>query len=364
MSKMKKLVEFDTAIGTSNLGDEIILRSLEDELEFLFERCFVMKWGTHTKNLPFIRYIFESQKIQFAYDADYKIIMGTNLLSRNLIRTQPQWVIGGMDTWLYQDSILAGVGTTYKKGKVSKYSEKIYKKILRRDFYHSVRDEESKEMLESMGFMAINTGCPTLWRLTKEFCEQIPVNKSDRVVFSLSGYMEQRDPNYDRKLLEILERNYNKLYFWCQTSWDENYLDSFKDMDFISDIPRVYSLKQYGDLLKEGNIDYVGTRLHGGIFALQNKVRTIVISIDHRARGFNETNNLTICERKDISDKLEDMINGEVVANIKLREKEILRWKEQFNGEMPPKRNKTHDRLLVIRLLRIPFNFLLNLRRK
>ena len=102
-------------------------------------------------------------------------------------------------------------------------------------------------MLESIGFKALNTGCPTLWKLTPEWCEQIPRNKAENVIFSLSGYNNQKNRQQDEKLLEILKRNYKQLIFWCQTSVDEPYLDSFPETEGIQ---RIYSLKQYAELLQ------------------------------------------------------------------------------------------------------------------
>ena len=347
---MKTLIEFDTVIGTSNLGDDIIYQSLKEELDFLYEQCFVMRFGTHIKNLPLSRYYFGSQKLDFAYHADFKIIMGTNMLSRDIRKTQPQWPIGRMDSWLYKDSILAGVGTTLNKGEITPYSRKIYDRILRKDFYHSVRDEESKEMLESMGFKALNTGCPTLWKLTPEWCEQIPKNKADHVIFSLSGYNNQKKRKQDEKLIEILKRNYKKLIFWCQTSVDEPYLDSFQG---TGGIERIYSLKQYADYLDAGNVDYVGTRLHGGIFALQHRVRSIVIAIDHRARGFHETNGIVICERDEIDTKLEPMIQQPFETKIRLQEKEIKAFKDQFRVTYPKRKIETHDKYPLVKVTKL-----------
>lgn len=348
---MKNVVVFDTAIGTSNLGDEIILQCLEDEMSFLLEDSFIMRFGTHVKNLDIRRYLFGSQKLQFAYDADFKLIMGTNLLSRDIKATQAQWPIGNLDSWIYDNCIMAGVGTTLGEGKTTEYSKKIYNRILRPDFYHSVRDEESKRLLEDVGFKAINTGCPTLWKLTPELCKQIPTKKANKVIFSLSGYKAQQNRAMDRELINVLKDNYDELIFWCQTSRDELYLDTFDD---VKDIQRIYSLKKYSEILNEGNVDYVGTRLHGGVYAMQHKVRSIVISIDHRARGFHDTNNLCICERDDIPEKLADMINAEIVTDIRLRQDDIDRWKAQFYKEYPVIRRKRHDDYLWIKLIRIP----------
>ena len=83
------------------------------------------------------------------------------------------------------------------------------------------------------------------------------------------------------------------------------------------------------DLLEE-NVDYIGTRLHGGVFALQNSVRSLVISIDHRARGFHEKNNLPIMERKDVPNRLEAWINADNKTKIWIDEKAIGEFKAQF----------------------------------
>ena len=48
------------------------------------------------------------------------------------------------------------------------------------------------------------------------------------------------------------------------------------------------------------NIDYVGTRLHAGIRALQHKKRTIIIGIDNRAIEKAKDFNLTVIDRKNI----------------------------------------------------------------
>lgn len=348
---MKRIVEFDTAIGTSNLGDEIILKSLRKELAFLYKDSFVVRFGTHVRNFSLLCFLGKLQKIFYAEKADYKIIMGTNLLSGNLRKSRLQWPVCGYHSWLYENAILAGVGTTYSSNRITRYSRKIYGNILRKEFVHSVRDEESKRFLESMGFKAINTGCPTLWSLTPEFCRTIPHGKAGRAIFSLSGYRNQRDVPNDRVLIEVLKRNYSQLYFWCQTVMDEAYLDSFKDLG-VADIPRVYSLEEYERLLDEGDIDYVGTRLHGGIMALQHGVRTIVISIDHRAQGFHDSNNLAICDRSRVSDDLEGMINSDFETRIDVDRDAIDAWKAQFSRTDLPKNKNTYNKRRLVRATR------------
>lgn len=346
---MKSVVVFDTAIGTTNLGDEIILQCIEEEMDFLLRDSFIMRFGTHVKNFEKKRFLLGSQKIDFAYDTDYKLVMGTNLLSRDIKNTQAQWPIGRLDSYLYDNCIMVGVGNTLPEGKTTRYSQKIYKRILRPDMYHSVRDEISKKLLEEMGFKVLNTGCPTLWKFTPEFCKEIPTKKASRVIFSLSGYRAQRNTRYDAMLIDVLKNNYKEIYFWVQTSQDESYLDSFDD---VEDIPRIYSLERYAELLDEGNIDYVGTRLHGGVYAMHHKVRSIVIAIDHRARGFKDVNNLVICERRDIPTKLNEMINSSFETDIKIPQEEIEQFKAQFLENRKKPLQHRHEKLFYIRCTR------------
>lgn len=323
---MKKTIIFDTAIGTSNIGDIVILESLETQLEDLLKQCFVVRYATHLKNFNFLTYLRLRAKRRYADECDYKFIMGTNLLSYDIFNTRRQWQIGLLTWPLYKNVVVAGVGTTQGRRRLTAYSKWIYKRILSKKYIHSVRDEESRELLESIGIRAINTGCPTLWKLTPEFCSQIPTEKASQCAFSLSGFKDQLDREKDGEMLKILKQNYKTLYFWCQTTEDEKYLDSFPD---TKDIPRIYNLDVFGALLDKGDIDYIGTRLHGGIFALQHKVRSIIISIDHRAAGFHDTNNIVCLKREEI-DKLDAMLNSTIRTEIVLKQENIDRWKAQF----------------------------------
>lgn len=323
---MQKILIFDTVIGTSNLGDQVIYDSLYEQMSTLFDNSFVIKYGTHLKNFSPYLYARMRYKRNLVDSCDYKFIMGTNLLSYNLYETRRQWMVDMSNYGLYKNIILAGVGTTQEERKIGSYTKFLYKKILNNKIVHSVRDDQSVRLLNSLGYNAINTGCPTLWKLTADFCREIPTDKSDNVVFSVSGYIKQKNPKYDQVLIDTIERCYEKIYFWCQTSEDENYLNTLKHK---KPIEVVYSINSYRKILQNGNVDYIGTRLHGGVFALQNKVRSIVISIDHRARGFNETNNFPILERNQI-DSLDEMIHSSFCTKINLNTESIAKWKAQF----------------------------------
>ena len=88
------------------------------------------------------------------------------------------------------------------------------------------------------------------------------------------------------------------------------------------------SVQAYGALLNEGNIDFVGTRLHAGIYAMQHKVRSVILSVDNRASDMAETYNLNVLRRDD--PKIEEFLCGEIVTAVNIDEQAIAAFKQQF----------------------------------
>jgi translation initiation factor 1 (eIF-1/SUI1) len=77
------------------------------------------------------------------------------------------------------------------------------------------------------------------------------------------------------------------------------------------------------------DIEYVGTRLHGGMFAMQHKKRTITIAIDHRVRDMNAVYAINIIERNEMN-KLADMIHSDFATDVRINQKNIDQWLSQF----------------------------------
>lgn len=204
-------------------------------------------------------------------DADYKFICGTNCLVENLLHFRPQLAVNLSNSVLYENSILVGVGkeSAYETFK-NRYTINLYKKILSDKYYHSVRDEATKHMLETIGKEAINTGCPTLWMFDEEKCSRIPKNKGNQVIFSVSGYSNQLDRKQDFKLINCLLQNYAKVYAWIQTTVDEGYLRSLIDLE-KNNIELICSLSAFRKVLSKTTTDYIGTRLHGGYMRFNMK---------------------------------------------------------------------------------------------
>ena len=45
---IKKILMFDTSLGTQNIGDYIIMDSINSEMKYLIEDSFVARFSTHT----------------------------------------------------------------------------------------------------------------------------------------------------------------------------------------------------------------------------------------------------------------------------------------------------------------------------
>ena len=90
------------------------------------------------------------------------------------------------------------------------------------------------------------------------------------------------------------------------------------------------NLEDYDNLLQNKNLDFVGTRLHGGIRAMQKEHRTIIISIDNRAKEMAENYNINIVDRDKI-EEIENVINSEWYTEINLPYDNIKEWINQFN---------------------------------
>lgn len=325
---MRKILFFDTAIGTLNIGDEIINRAIDREAKELFSQDYIMKLPSRTNILNHFQLKYNKSFYQNFGKAELKFVCGTNLLYKNMLRPMPNWNVNIFNTSIQKGSILFGVGSGNNSKNTTLYTKYLYNKVLSHDYIHSVRDQATKKMLEELGFKAIVTGCPTLWRITPEHCKKVPTEKSNTVVFTLTHYKTFRNESEDAEMIQILKRNYQNLYFWPQSLEDLNYLKELKENENVSILPP--NLQSFDDFLTVNDCDYVGSRLHGGIFALQHYRRTIILAIDNRAREIKRNNNISCIERDDTSSQLEEVINDTWETKIKLEEDQIEKWKEQF----------------------------------
>lgn len=289
---MKKVMLFEPGIGTDNLGDQIIVDGVKQALDSILSDAFVVEFSTHTP--------LYNRHTKHCEVADYKFICGSNLLVGNLgsIWRFRQWPVDFVNMQSLKSSILVGVGAQKYGQKIGPYTKSIYKHIFEKKFFHSVRDEYSLNRLKSIGINnVLNTGCPTMWGMTKEKCESIATKKAEKVIFTLTDYSTCIER--DRFLIDTLKREYEEIYFWCQGSRDYDYLKKIDSLDNINIIPP--TLEAYDRFLRDTDgLDYVGTRLHGGMRALQYRKRTIIIGIDNRAKELAKDYNIPVVDDKDI----------------------------------------------------------------
>lgn len=201
----------------------------------------------------------------------------------------------------------------------------MYKNLLRKKGLQSVRDEFTANNLRRMGVRnVVNTGCPTMWGLSPDHLSRVPAKKSGAVIFTLTDY--KRDRSADMDMISVLAREYDRVLFWPQGSRDTDYFASLGvtcKVDILEDGLGAF------DRALGAEVDFVGTRLHAGIRALQRSRRAIIVSIDNRAEEMRRDLNITIVRRGDTAG-LVDKIRGTWVPEVVLPQQNIDDWIGQF----------------------------------
>lgn len=320
---MDNIVLLDTSVGSLNKGDDIIMKCVREHLTEITKEDYVLTLPTHLAPFHWYQVVRGSNRVKLYSNAKYKFVGGSNLLTMDMLTHFPQWNINLFNYQPLKGSILVGVGAG-KGTKIKRYTKMLYKKVLSHDYMHSVRDERTKSFVEDMGLKAINTGCATLWSLTPDFCLQIPKHKATSVVFTLTFHARHKES--DQLLINVLQKNYEKIYFWIQDKEDLHYFHTLDNIEGIQIVSP--TLAAYEKILSQ-DIDYIGTRLHGGIYAMRHKKRAIIIGIDERARGMGETYNLNQLDRREMS-QLETTIHSAITTDVKLDLKRINTWLQQF----------------------------------
>lgn len=315
---MKIISVMDTSISSYNLGNQIIMESVLEIIDELFPDDFLF-------NLPWEGAI---SKVAHCYlrKSDHVLFGGTNSLSSHMLKYK-QMSFRLRDLFRFNDLTLLGMGWWQYQNKPDIYTRMFIRRLLSNKNIHSVRDEYTKKMLNSIGVSAVvNTCCPTTWKLTAAHCSFIPTKKAKNVTVTLTDYNKSRVT--DQLLLDALLDSYENIYYWTQGAGDLAYIESFhKHKGRIKLIPP--KLNKFDQLLDSEDCDYVGTRLHAGIRAIQRKKRTLILAVDNRATEISEDVSLNVKPRGDIS-AIQGFISGHYETRLKIPFDEINRWKAQF----------------------------------
>ncbi len=302
-----------------NLGDQVISRAVHRELRKIFaESTEIVAIPSHAYPTP--------RSVALLKDAQYVFVGGSNLLYFRWWRPA-SWKLGIVGLTSYRDLILMGCGWGGYGIPSGYYGRWVASTVLSSECAHSVRDEYTRTVA-SNGLklpQVLNTACPTMWCLTPDFIRSLRRTRANACVFSLTDY--DKNPSADAQLISELARLYaNNLLFWPQGAGD---LDYVRALGYTGPVIE-RSLESFLKVLTSGvEYDYVGTRLHAGILCLEHGVRSLVITIDNRAKEIGADTGLPTIERGDVNG-LATWVEGGDCAGISLPIDNINGWRRQF----------------------------------
>jgi polysaccharide pyruvyl transferase WcaK-like protein len=315
---MRRITLLDTSVATDNLGDEIIMDAVAEVARAVLPDGYFYRVATHERMGATSRGLIRS--------SDLSIVGGTNILSSSMLSKNALWKLGLKDILSLKSVVLLGVGWHAYMSAPKSNTQFILKKILSGEYIHSVRDSYTADKLANIGKSVVNTSCITMWRLTPEHCAALPRNKANKVVTTLTFYKKDREA--DRGLLSLLKEEYEEVAFWPQQSHDLAYFQSLG----ISGIEIIQpQLASYNSVLDSEDVDFIGTRLHGGIRAMQKGHRALIMSVDNRATEISRDTNLPVLNRSDLQGA-RLWIHGGTATEIRLPLQAIETWKLQFAG--------------------------------
>ncbi|NDV62318.1 polysaccharide pyruvyl transferase family protein [Puniceicoccales bacterium CK1056] len=303
---------------SANLGDLIIEEAVLREINELFPGWKLSKVSTHLRFGPQQRHLVRS--------ADRIVIGGSNLLS-SYMDGYFQWDLTMQNAFAARGAVLMGAGWWRDQGEPNRYTKILLNLVLSRKLKHSVRDGQAKKLLGLTKIRnVLNTGCPTMWPLATMDTAAIRTRPAKKVLCMLTDYYP--DPELDQALLSLLESQYETVYFWPQGFGDYLYI---QDLDF-GGVVLDRSLDALDAVLAdEPELDYVGTRLHGGVRCLINGKRCLTLEVDNRAREIGKETHLPTVERDNL-DAIKKWTEGSEPVRLNLRTKDIAAWKSQFSS--------------------------------
>lgn len=314
------VIHLDPAVGTNNLGDEIISRAVAREIATVAPVSHPIRLPTQ---VPLKMSTYRSMR-----GSRLIFIGGSNLLDPRVPLAGNWKVNPAMFAGLSDQVCLIGVGLSShaRAGSLGRFT---YRHLLSRTLLHSVRDSSAATVLRRWGLTNVaNTACPTMWSLTPDHCRTIPTERSAGVVTTVTGAHPRTSVAANRALFDLLGRHYETIHFWPQGRVDVQALTSMGLAGEVRVLPR--SLGAFDDILAEG-VDYVGTRLHGGIHALSRGCRALILGVDHRAKTIHGDTGLPVTEYGDL-EAVDRWISDQSESTITLPIDAIERWRRQFGS--------------------------------
>ena len=307
-----------------NLGDLIIQQAVTRELHNV-----LLEDTVYHRICPHIP--MSEQDLKHIDESDMVFLGGSNLIGNTIFLKRKlsfwrQWKINLKEAKRFKNkAVMLGIGWRRYEGSTGFYTRAMLNACLDKSRLHSVRDEYTKIKFNKMGFdNVINTGCPTIWPLADVSKDDIPVKKAENALLMLTNY--NLKPEIDGNIIDLLCSNYSKIYFWPQGVNDKEYALSFgRDFEILPE--SLDGLDQF--VHSDIDFDYIGTRLHGGIFCLLANRRSLILKIDNRATELARQTGLPTVDRDDL-DGIEDWICNSTETLIHVNNTAISTWRNQF----------------------------------
>lgn len=307
-----EIAVLDPSLATDNLGDEVIYEAVEDVLFSLFPAAFLHRIASHERMSDRSHTVLRKASLVF--------VAGSNLLPPD----GGQWRITLDDAALCCDIVVLGAGWQHDSTVFNRRSEKLTRRVLSGRRIHAVRDAKARDNLASLGLRVLNTSCPSLWSLDAAATARIPESRAPEAVVAVTAY--RNTPEADAAFLRLMTECYRKVWFYPQMADDIPHLERIG----FGHLPRIRaSTAAYTRFLAENDVDYVGSRLHGGIRALQRGKRTLVLAVDNRARDIAAHTGLPSAPHGDLA-AIRAWIETPAPTRLALPEAEIAAWKAQF----------------------------------
>lgn len=319
VSEKKNVITLiNTQKDSDNLGDNIIMKYARQALNEILQGEVIYEVASHCPA--------SDKDIEVMLSSKAVIVCGTNFLYPHM----EEYGVWKFDERMIniKNMVLLGVG--WSGGIAGLYSSYVFRKLFKNNYLHSVRDQYTADNLSQIGVKnVINTNCVTLWGLDTT-CAEIPIGKANSVVTTVTEY--RNDRAQDIFMLTLLQELYDNVYFWPQGSKDLEYVRTLVNLDKITVLDR--SLDAYERTLELPDIDYVGSRLHGGIYALRHNKRTIIIAVDNRAREIHRDTGIPVIESADVRTNLKNMVLSEWSTNVVLNTDSATLWVEALRNKI------------------------------
>ncbi len=313
---------------SDNLGDVVIFRAIARCLELLFPGEEVRRISSHQP--------LEESHYGLIGHSRILLLGGSNLLSSDVLAYN-QWNFAtrpaDYDSPRFANAMLFGIGWWQYQDAPTPFTSDFYRRILSPGGLHSLRDSYSAQRLRGAGVPnVVCTGCPSMWSLDGYISDRATAWTEDCLVMITDYYT---NPLEDQRFLKLVLNHFGgTVFLFPQGAGDVDYFHKLPV--FLKNSRRFqildHSLDALETFLRSHRVTYIGTRLHGGIVAMNHGIPALILGVDNRASEMSKDFGLPVVKRSDIS-SIKAWLRGALrFGPVTVPKDEILRWSAQFRS--------------------------------